>query len=727
METKETANESNLPEKGAHDVNSGAVNDVNEQELTENSDEVTESIENTEESVVAESEPETVISDEEETGNETESESENIPEELPEEESVKEEVKEEEPAEDEISEEESMDNEEVDEEKKSIETEAKSEEAETDDADEKVEEETQKAEEKAEEFKAEDYSELDRPTLLTKLNTLINNYDVETIKDAVEDIKIAFYKQYKAETAEAKKQFVENGGNPEDFKFFDETSEETFKLLYNRFKDKKAVLNQKLEKEKTDNLKLKYQIIDEINELINKEESINRTFQEFRDLQQRWRDVGLVPQNAVKNLWENYNHTVEKFYDYIKINKELRDLDLKKNLELKIELCEKAEGLLLEDSVTRAFKILQEFHNQWREIGPVPSDQKDDIWERFKAATTQINKKHQEYFEGLKDQQVKNLEQKAALCERVEELVNDEIEKPREWEAKAKELIEIQKLWRTIGFAPKKDNNKIYNRFKTACDEFFARKREFYKEAKEEQKNNLQLKLDLCVQAEALKDSTEWKKTTEDFIKLQKRWKEIGPVPKKHSETLWKRFRTACDSFFDKKSEFFNTADSRQEDNLKLKLELIEKVKNFVKSDDDKENLKKLMDIQKEWSEVGHVPLSKKDEIQKDFRDAINVQFEKLKLEAGERNQLNYKSKVDGWVSSHSRNKIYTERNKLINKIKELENEISLYENNIGFFSASSNAQSLLDEVHRKIEKAKEHMVSLKQRLQLIDQAEDEL
>ena len=678
METKGTTNESNLPEKGVQDINSEAVSNEIKKELVNENVEISEVNEVTEPQIEAE-----------------------------------------------IAEEISSDNEESIEVDEDIEVESEEEEDQLEDIATDEFEAQEELKTKTPKFVAENYSELDRPALLEKLNSLINSYNVEIIRDAVEEIKTVFYKHYKAEVAEARTKFEENGGVAEDFKFNDETSEETFKILYSRFKEKRAEINQKVENSKAENLRLKYQIIDEINELINKEESINKTFHEFRDLQQRWRDLGLVPQNAVRDLWENYNHTVEKFYDFIKINKELRDLDLKKNLELKIELCEKTEALLIDDSVTKAFKLLQDFHNQWREIGPVPTDQKDDIWERFKAATTLINKKHQDFFEGLKDQQVKNLEQKTALCERVEELITIVVEKPKEWEEKALELIEIQKLWRTVGFAPKKDNNKIYQRFKNACDDFFARKRDFYKEAKEIQKNHLQLKLDLCVQAEALKDSTEWKKTTEDFIKLQKRWKEIGPVPKKHSEILWKRFRTACDSFFNSKSAFYSTVDSRYDDNLKLKLELIEKVKGFQKAQNDKENLKQLMDIQKEWSEIGHVPINKKDEIQKEFRDAINAQFETMKIDDNERNKLNFKSKVDTWVNTNSRNKIYSERNKLVTKIKELENEIALYENNIGFFSASSNAQSLMNEVTRKIEKAKEFMESQKQKLKLLDKAED--
>ncbi|MDA3892393.1 MAG: DUF349 domain-containing protein [Salinivirgaceae bacterium] len=717
MENKEITNESNLPEKGAQEVNS---------ETSDQNDAVDENaVSNEMESDTPEDEvKEEVVEAPTETSDELPVEEvvEVSPNAIPEEEKPVEAFSE---TPDSV-----VESEVETEEPKAVEEEVKAETENKPDAEDVLIEE--KSEEAKEEklkvrFVPEDYSTFDRPTLLAKLNSLINNFDVEIIKEAIENIKTVFYKQYKAEVAEARKVFVDGGGVSEDFKFSDETSEETFKVLYNRFKERKAVLTKRLEKEKIDNLRIKHKIIAEIDVLINKEESINKTFHEFRDLQQRWREIGLVPQNAVKSLWESYNHTVEKFYDYIKINKELRDLDLKNNLELKVELCEKAEALLLEESVTKAFKILQEYHNQWREIGPVPSEQKEDIWERFKAATTQINKMHQEYFEGLKDLQVQNLEQKTALCEKIEQLLDEKVEKPKQWEEKAKEIIEIQKLWRTIGFAPKKHNNRIYLRFKTTCDDFFARKRDFYREVKDVQKNNMQIKLDLCVQAEALKDSTEWRKSTEDFINLQKKWKEIGPVPKKYSETLWKRFRTACDFFFNTKSEFFHTVDSRQEDNLKLKLELIEKVKSFEKADSDKENLKQLMEIQKQWTNVGHVPLNKKDEIQKDFREAINAQFDTLKIDDSERNKINYKSKVDNWVNSNSRGKIYSERNKLVNKIKELENEIALYENNIGFFSASSSSQGLLDDVNRKIEKAKERMLDLKNKVRMIDKAEDDM
>ena len=571
---------------------------------------------------------------------------------------------------------------------------------------------------------AEDYSKFERPELLTKLNQLINNHPVETIVVAVEEIKSAFYKKYHADCQAAREKFVEQGGAPENFKFADEHQETTFKELYSQFRDKKNTYNQKLDAEREENLKKKLEIIEEIKKLVNTEESINKTFQDFRDLQQRWKDVGQVAQSELKNLWESYNHVVEQFYDYIKINKELRDLDLKENLKAKIALCEKAEALILEDSVVKAFRALQELHDKWRELGPVPNDQKEEIWERFKAATSIINKKHQEFFEKQKDLQVQNLAQKTALCERVEEINNSEIDKPKDWEEKSNDIVKIQELWRTIGYAPKKENSKIYQRFKNDCDLFFAKKREFYKDIKASQKSNLQQKIELCEKAEQLKDSTDWKKTTDILISLQKQWKEVGQIPRKQSEPLWKRFREACDHFFTAKSAHFSSVDEGEAANLNLKLELIERVKNFEKSDDNNDNLNRLMEIQKEWTAIGHVPLNKKDEVQKAFRDAINAQFESLKLEASERERTNYKAKVESWANSQAKGKIYSERNKLVQKMRDLENEITLYENNMGFFSKSANSEALIKDINRKIDKAKNYLQELQEKLRILSETE---
>ena len=567
----------------------------------------------------------------------------------------------------------------------------------------------------------DDYSKYELQDLLVKLNQLINNHPVETIINAVEEIKSAFYKQYRNNYQEAREKFIEQGGAPENFKFADEHQEVTFKELYSQFRDKKSAYNQQLSAEREANQNKRLEIIEKIKNLINNEESINKTFQEFHDLQQQWRDCGQAAPNDMKKLWDSYNHVVEQFYDYVKINRELRDLDLKENLKAKTELCEKAEALTLEESVVEAFRSLQALHDKWREIGPVPNDQKEEIWDRFKAATTVINKKHQDFFEKQKDMQVQNLAQKTALCEQIEELINSNPEKPKDWDEKSEQILKIQELWRTIGYAPKKENSKIYQRFKNGCDLFFAKKREFYRGIKAEQKSNLQLKMELCEKAESLKDSTDWKSTTDAFINLQKRWKEIGQTSHKQSEQLWTRFRTACDYFFKAKAAHFSSVDESEVNNLNLKQELIEKVKNFEKGDNDKENLHRLMELQKEWGSIGHVPLSKKDAVQKAFREAIDAQFASMKLDASEREKANFKNKIESWSNPQSRGKLYSERNKIVNRMRELENEITLYENNIGFFSKSANSENLIRDINRKIERAKGHLAELRDKLRMLD------
>ena len=572
---------------------------------------------------------------------------------------------------------------------------------------------------------SEDYMKYERPELLAKLNQLINNNPVETIVYAVEEIKTAFYKKYRNDYQIARENYVAQDGTPENFKFADEHQEVTFKELYSQFREKKNAYNQKLDAEQEENLKKKLEIVEEIKNLVNTEESMNKTFQDFRNLQQQWKETGPVAQSALKNLWDSYNHAVEQFYDYIKINKELRDLDLKENLKAKLALCEKAEALILEESVLKAFRELQELHNQWRETGPIPNDQKEEMWERFKAATTIINKRHQDFFEKQKDMQVQNLAQKTALCERIEEINALTIDKPKDWDEKSADIVKIQEMWRTIGYAPKKENSKIYQRFKNGCDLFFAKKREFYKEIKASQKSNLQQKIELCEKAEALKDSTDWKKATDEFVNLQKQWKEIGQVSRKQTEQLWKRFREACNHFFSAKAEHFSSIDGEQEANLNKKLELVERAKNFEKSDDNTDNLNRLTELQKEWASIGHVPLSKKDAVQKAFRDAINAQFEALKLEASERERTNYKTKIESWASSQSKGKIYSERNKIVQKMRELENEITLYENNMGFFSKSANSEALIKDINRKIDKAKNYLHELQEKLRMLSEIDE--
>jgi len=572
----------------------------------------------------------------------------------------------------------------------------------------------------------EDYSSYSLIELINELSDVLDKSDDHDVKDEVEAIKAAFYKKTAEEAEEQKKQFLDDGGNEEEYQEQENPYEQDMKELLKRYRQIRHEYNKKLEQEKEENLQKKYEIIEEIKGLIHKEESINKTFQEFRELQQRWRETGLVPQAKMKDLWDTYHFHVENFYDYIKINQELRDLDLKKNLEVKIKLCEQAEELLLEPSAIRAFNLLQKLHDRWREVGPVPRENKDDIWERFKTATAKINKKYQDFFENRKQEQKKNLEAKKALCEKVEEINELEINNHKDWSEKSKEVVNLQKVWRTIDFAPRKDNNKIYSRFRAACDKFFDAKRDFYSKNKELQQNNMQLKIDLCLQAEALKDSTDWRKATQDLINIQKQWKEIGPVPRKHSDVLWKRFRAACDHFFDRKSEHFSEIDQEQVENLNLKLQLIKEVENYKTDGDVDEKLKQLKDFQRRWTEIGHVPIKKKDEVQHRFREAINKLFDELKLDDSKRNLLKFRSKMVSFSeSTRGQNKMRFERDKYMNKLKQLENDLVLLDNNIGFFAKSKNAESLIEDVQRKIEQTKEKIEFLKNKIRVIDEMDD--
>ena len=570
-----------------------------------------------------------------------------------------------------------------------------------------------------------DYSSLNKKDLVDTLKDIIDKKPILQIKNDVELIKINFYKKHKADIERKRKNFLKEGGDIEDFKVEEDPLERMLKEYLKKYKEIKAEYNKKLEDEKQENLDKKYQIIEEIKDLVNRKESINKTFHEFRELQKKWRSIGLVPQQNVKDLWETYHHHVEAFYDYIKINKELRDLDLKKNLESKIELCENAEELLLEPNIISAFNELQKLHEQWREIGPVPPDMRVEIWERFKETTSKINKKHQEYFLNLKKEQKKNLEAKSALCEKVEEINSMAITTHKEWEDKSNEIIELQKVWKTIGFAPKKDNNKIYNRFRTACDNFFNKKREFYSQNREQQNDNLQLKTDLCVQAEALQDSDEWKKTTEELITLQKRWKEIGPVPYKYSDKIWRRFRQACDKFFEKKETYFSQIDNSYEQNLKKKEKLIKKIEELNITDNVEECLKKLKEFQREWAEIGFVPYKSKDEIQDKYRNVINKKFDDLNVDETRKNILKFKTKLDNLKNKpNGIQRIRQERDKYNNKLKQLENDIVLWENNIGFFTKTKNAESMINGVESKIEDAKKRIALLKEKIRLIDESE---
>ncbi len=569
-----------------------------------------------------------------------------------------------------------------------------------------------------------DYSGYTKQELADTLSLIIDNRPTSEIREDVDRIKVFFYKKLKAEAEERKNKFLEGGGKIEDYRSWVDPLEVQVKHLLDKYRERKTDYSKVQEAEKFENLKKKNEIIDKIKDLVNREESINKTFHDFRSLQNDWHAVGVVPQSSLKDLWENYHHVVEMFYDYIKINKELRDLDLKKNLESKVILCEKTEELLLEPNPVNAFRLLQDYHNQWREIGPVPPESKNEIWDRFKEATSQINKRHHEYFENQKDDQRKNLEAKLALCEEVEAINILEIKNFRDFDEKADKVVALQKTWRTIGFAPKKQNNKVYQRFRDACDAFFEKKRSFYTDNKETQVNNLQLKTDLCVQAEALQESTDWKNTSDALIRLQKEWKAIGPVPRKQSEKTWKRFRKACDQFFNRKSEHFAKQDTSFEDNLNAKLAIIEELEKFEPGADVHAAFEYLKELQKKWSDIGFVPFNMKEEVTNRYRNALNKEFDKLKIGEEDRNILKYKTKLESLKSNpKSSRKVHNEREKFFIKIKQLEGDIVLWENNIGFFAKSANADTMIREVKDRIESAKKMIKTLEEKVRMIDQS----
>lgn len=568
-----------------------------------------------------------------------------------------------------------------------------------------------------------DYSGNNNSQLLSIFSELLHTRPVQTIRKNVDAIKIAFYKNYRNEVDQLRKKFIEEGGTIEDFVPPTNDEEQRFKTLFAEYRQKRNEYLAQIETEKEENYRKKLQIIEELKELINSNETLNQTFTAFRDLQHRWKEIGLVPQSVVKDLWETYNLYVENFYNFIKINKELRDLDLKKNYEAKIQLCEEAEALVLEPSVINAFHRLQKLHEQWREIGPVANEYKDQLWDRFREASSKINKRHQEYFDTLKEEQKKNLDLKTELCVKAEELVAAPPVSRKEWNKASEQLIEIQKVWKTIGFAPKKDNTKIYERFRNACDRFFENKRNFYLQIKAEMETNLQLKNEICSQAESIQDSEEWKKTTDELIALQKRWKEIGPVARRHSDAVWKRFRAACDHFFERKAAHFSTIDTQYEENLKQKQALLEELKAFVEREDmANDGFETLKEMQRRWSEIGFVPIKQKDAIQSEYRKVVDAAFAKLRGNEKERHLERFKGKLQS-LSSEGNNdrRIRHERDRLYNKMKQLEADIALLENNIGFFSKSKNAESMIRDVNEKIAKAKQEMETIIEKINLID------
>lgn len=553
--------------------------------------------------------------------------------------------------------------------------------------------------------------------LLEQFDRMLAEQPVQAIRRDVEALKIAFYQLRRAEVETARRAFIDGGGSEEEFVPTVDGAEVRLKELFKEYRRRRDEFIANLEAEKEQNYRTKLAIIDELKELVDSDETLNHTFNKFRELQQRWKETGPVPLQQVKDLWETYNLHVENFYNFIKINKELRDLDLKKNYEQKAALCEQAEALVLEPSVIEAFHKLQKLHDAWRETGPVANEFKETLWERFKAASSRINKQHQEHFEALKAEQVKNLELKTELCAAAEELNAQPSTTRKEWNKASERLLEIQKTWKTIGFAPKKDNNRIYERFRAACDKFFEAKRAFYAGVKTEMEHNLQLKVELCEQAEALSESEDWKATTEELIALQARWKEIGAVSRRHSDVVWKRFRVACDKFFERKASHFSGVDSQYEENLQKKLALLDEM---AAADVAAGGFEVIREFQRRWGEIGFVPIKQKDAIQKRYKAVVDAMFDTLRGSERDRSMNRFRDKVSSLKASGDR-RLRSERERLYNKVRQMEQEIALLENNIGFFAKSKNADALVADVRAKIDRIRTEMAAAIEKVKLID------
>ena len=569
----------------------------------------------------------------------------------------------------------------------------------------------------AEEVDTNDLSGKSKNELVDMFASLLETEPVQTLRKNVEAIKIAFYKLHRAETEAARKAFETTAAEGEEFVAQVDAAEVRLKALFKEYRTRRDEYIANLDSIKEVNLEAKLAIIEELKELVTSDETLNNTFAKFRELQHRWKEIGLVPQQKVKDLWETYNLHVENFYNFIKINKELRDLDLKKNYEQKLLLCEQAEALITEPSIVEAFHKLQKLHDEWRETGPVANEYKESLWERFKAASSRINKQHQEYFDALKQEQMKNLELKSELCAKTEALVEHPYTSRKEWNKASERLIEIQKMWRTIGFAPKKDNTRIYERFRTSCDNFFEAKRKFYEGVKNEMEHNLQLKQEICEAAEALQDSEDWKHATDELIALQAKWKQVGTVSRRYSDQVWKRFRAACDKFFERKANHFASIENEHEANLQKKLELIDQMHA---ADIKAGGYDMIKDFQRRWSEIGYVPIKQKDAIQKKYKEAVDAMFGVLRGSERDRSMNRFKERLQNMKSSSDR-RVRSERERLYNKVRQLEQDIALLENNIGFFSKSKNADTMIADIRDKIAKAKQELQLTIEKVQLID------
>lgn len=546
----------------------------------------------------------------------------------------------------------------------------------------------------------------------------INQQEGPIDKSELDVIKQTFYRLRNAEVEAARKDFEENGGNPEEFTPQKDDFEAQYKDIMASIKEKRNALKAEEEQEKQQNLEKKLAIIERMKELTESSEDANKAYTEFKKLQTEWNEIKNVPATQVNELWKSYQLYAEKFYDLIKLNNEFREYDFKKNLNIKLQLCENAEKLAEEEDIVSAFHQLQKLHQEFRETGPVGKEQREEVWARFKAASTVINRRHQQHFEEIKEKEQRNLDEKTVICEIVEAMEYDKMSTFQDWHDKTEEILALQAKWKTIGFAPQKMNTKIFERFRAACDEFFRRKTEHFKSLKVNMNENLEKKKQMCEKAEALKDSTNWKATAEILSKLQKEWKEVGPVAKKYSESIWKRFVSACDYFYEQKNKAESSHKAVELENLDKKKTIIAKLSE-INNQEDETNADKVRTLVKEWNAIGHVPFKDKDRIYKQYRTLVDALFNKLNISASQKKLKNFKSSI-----SNKENNLYREREKLVRAYENMKNEIQTYENNLGFLnSASKKGNSLVQEMNRKVEKLKADLELISQKIAVIDES----
>ncbi len=575
------------------------------------------------------------------------------------------------------------------------------------------------AEKTAEEIApAASFAAMSKEQLVARLEELASQ-PIETVKDEVLQIKSAFFAIRKEEIAHEKEAFLAAGNEEAAFAVKDDPEEAKMKELLNQLKEKRAEFNAAQEAQREANLQKKQEIIEEIHRITSDPDNINRQYGRVQQLQQEFKAAGAVPATAETVVWKSFQQAIEKFYDLLKINKELRDYDFKKNLELKQQLCADAEALDEESDIVAAFKKLQELHNTWRETGPVAKDLREDLWARFKAASSIINKKYQTFFEDRKGKEKDNADAKTALCEKIEAISTDGLKTYAAWDEATKKIIALQEEWKQLGFASRKVNAQLFARFRKACDEFFGLKAEFFKRMKEELAANLAKKNELCERAEALKDSTEWKKTTDELVALQKEWKTIGPVVKKHSDAVWKRFIAACDYFFEQKKSQTSSVHAIEHENMKAKKEVIAQLKAVLESEDAEAAAQTVRELMSKWQSIGHVPFKEKDKLYAEYKEQVDKAFEKFDMKAVRANLASFESSL----SQIGSDKAYHERDRLVRTYEQRCSELKTYENNMGFFNAQSKSgSSIVKEMERKIAKLRDEIVLLEQKIKLIDE-----